>query len=123
MSLYDVKMGQNVVGNVELIREGLYYSVNCRCRQIHGMYKLVDRCELGEVSIGICCPTADGMEIVRKLPIKKLGKGEHCFLLIPHNDAKRKFYPLKVDEPCEVIDRLEEARLVTQDGVVGLLMD
>lgn len=121
MLVYDVKLGEETVGQATMEKRGLYYTVRCSCRFLEGIFRLVDRCDHGEVSVGICGPVAGGLGISRNIPAKKLDSGSHVFRLLPQGNSQGDFYPLDPQKPCPLADRLEQTRFAIREGVAGLI--
>lgn len=113
--------GQKVLGQLKLSKCGLYYEVLFRCSPQKKALRLVDDCDEGEVSIGICAPIVSGFGVNRKIPIKKLGTGNHAFRLIPVETAESlEFYELSEDRPCKVLPLISYARFTYVGGKPGL---
>ena len=109
------------MGQLQLSQCGLYYEVVFRCRPQKETLRLVDDCDEGEVSIGICAPIASGFGVNRKIPVKKLGMGAHAFRLIPvETPESPEFYEISEDKPCEVLSLISCARFTRAGGKPGL---
>lgn len=122
MSVYDVQLGEQVIGCVTLTARGLYYSLSCQCSETKEMVKLVVHSDLGEIPVGICAPTDSGFGIDRMIPQKRLGKGPFKFCLMKSDSGEGEFFSLHPDQPFQAIDRLEDARFFVKDGIPGILI-
>ena len=120
MDGYKLYREQNLVGEVEMNREGLYYRICCRCKPTKEILRLIHRGSGGELLIGVCGPASWGFGIERWVPIKALGNGPHCFYLAEPQDVPVKFYALNHQIPLQLQDKLEQCRFAVRDGVPGL---
>ena len=122
---YSVLSGDETIGKVFVQRQGLYYRIQCRC-SITGTvkYKLVAKCGGNVVDLGLCIPYRDGFGMDTSVPIKRLGEGELIFHLKPkHNETKGEFIPVSPEEPFGYIQKLQQAHLAQQDGLVGIAVN
>ena len=84
---YPVFYQQQSVGKIEVMKRGLYYSFYCRCRMKPGIVcRLVAKWPNAWENLGIPVPQGDGLELNRKLPVKRLGEEAPEFILIPHDE-------------------------------------
>ena len=75
------------------------------------------------VDLGICVPHGDRFGIDTKVPIKRFGEGTMTFRLVPkHNKIEGTFLPVSPDEPFSYIQKLQQAHLATQGGLVGVVV-
>ena len=79
---YEVMYGNDVIGKVQVIPQGLYCQIICRCR---GTYEQVLRLFAEEQghreNLGVLIPEADGLLLDRKIPAKRLSSGKLRFYL------------------------------------------
>ena len=121
---YYVLSGDETIGKVLVQRQGLYYHFHCRCAITGAVkYKLLANCGENTVDLGLCIPHSDGFGMDTKLPIKRLGDGELTFRLIPkHNKPEGEFIPVTPEEPFGYIQKLQQAHLAEQDGLMGIMV-
>lgn len=122
--IYEVKLGSDKVGKVQVIRQGLYYRFQCHCK-LSGevVSKLVVRC--GDIceNIGVVIPSQDGFSLDKRHPVKMFGEGIPEFYLAPrHDPVNGKFIPIYPEEPFAYIARLKDSFLVHQKGQAGLML-
>ena len=73
---YPIYKGQTQLGKVQLLKEGLYYKLCCRCRSPGDqIYRLTAAVGGKQISLGILAPIGDGFGLDRRIPIKHLGEG------------------------------------------------
>ena len=121
---YSILSGNETAGKALVRRQGLYYSICCRCR-LTGLvrHKLLVSCGENTVDLGLCVPHGNEFGVDTKIPMKRLGGGELTFHLVPkHNELTGKFAPVSSDEPFGYIRRLQEAHLARQDGLIGVIL-
>lgn len=77
---YEVFFDADSVGKAEVVKQGLYYTVSCRCR-IHSpeMCRLVLRWSDGWENLGIMMPERDGFRLDKKVAAKRIGAGPYLF--------------------------------------------
>ena len=113
---FDVNFAGQNVGNVELIREGLYYRLRCRCtvhdNEIHRLY--VD----GE-KIGVLLPENGELVLDTKVAAKRL-KEECSFSL---EEKERNFIPIHPEETFGYLGKLRLAKLAFREGEPGIFLE
>ena len=121
---YEVALGKDKVGKVQVTREGLYYRFCCRCRLSGDVVcRLAVRCAEKEENLGVLVPVGEGFGLDKRIPVKNLGEGEMEFFLMPkREDAQGKFVPICPEEPFAYIARLKDAFLARQNGQVGVVI-
>ena len=120
--IFEIMLGAQSIGMVEVKREGLYYRFRCRC-SLSGevMHQLIIKCGENEYSLGILVPVGDKFGIDTRLPIKKIGEGDFSFYVTPrHPDIGDKFVPICADEPFSYLEKLQSVHLDVKNGVVGI---
>ena len=120
---YGVYFGKQCAGKVQVIRQGLYYRVICRCILTGDVIcRLQASCGSNREDLGIVVPEGDGFGIDTKIPVKRLGEGTMAFELIPKHDAiKSRFVPICPEEPFSYIARLKEGFLQRKHGQTGIV--
>ena len=121
---YPVMFGQETVGKVQVLRQGLYYRFICFCRMTGDVVcRLTVVCGDKRESLGVVVPTGDGFGLDKKVPVKQIGEGELRFSLVPrHEQVQGKFVPLSPEEPFAYIARLKDAFLAHQNGQAGVVI-
>ena len=79
---YEVYLGNQSAGKVQLIRQGLYYRVICRCRvpgdQVFRLYAVQGN---RRENLGVVIPDGDGFSLDKKIPAKNLAGEKIRFIL------------------------------------------
>ena len=106
------------MGKVQLIRQGLYYRVICRCLcsddVVRRLYAIWDH---GRENLGVLVPEEDGFQLDRRIPAKHLGSDGLKFVLSAGGQNRDgKLIPVSPEEPFAYIDRLKNAFLETENG-------
>ena len=120
--IYEVHLGGNTVGKVQLIRQGLYYKVRCRC-YIEGdlVYRLYAVSTKARENLGVLVPDGDGFSLDKRIPVKRVGEDTTEFVLSAGAGCTQgTFVPICPEEPFRYIERLKDAFLETQNGHVGI---
>jgi hypothetical protein len=117
MDTYEIYLGQDAVGTVRVMQEGLYYRFLCRC-ELSGdvVYRVMVSCGTHQENLGVLVPMNGVFYIDKKVPLKHLGKGKLEFRLLPKHPELEHFVPLGPEEPFSYISRLKNAYLLKKDG-------
>ena len=122
---YEVYLGNAAVGKVQVLHQGLYLRIVCRCAigsdQVYRLFAEVgDRRE----SIGVVVPEGDGFCLDKKIPAKRFGADTPRFFLSTRDGQRTgKFVPICPEEPFAYIDRLKTAFLESEHGKVGIRIE
>ena len=119
---YEVMYGKDAIGKVQVIPQGLYCRIICRCR---GTYEHVLRlfadAQGHRENLGVLIPEADGLLLDRKIPAKRLGSGKLRFYLSSGCGCDGGlFVPICPEEPFLYISRLKTAFLESEQGKIGI---
>ena len=77
---YEVYEGTSCVGKVQLLRQGLYYRLICRCSiQSDSIYRLYIHKSGVQENLGVLIPDEDGISLDRNIPVKRIGDGSFRF--------------------------------------------
>jgi hypothetical protein len=119
---YDIFLGRDVIGQANVVRQGLYYQFSCRCKLTSDvMYRLSVSCGGHHENLGVLVPMGDTFGLDTKLAVKRLGEGTLRFQVLPkHQKVAGQFIAVRPEEPFTYITRLQEAFLEIRDGQVGL---
>ena len=119
---FEVFLAGRPAGKVQLIRQGLYCRVVCRCvLPTDGVYRLYALGDQGRENLGVVVPDGEGFLLDKKIPAKRLGEGKVQFLLstgAPHLGGR--FLPISPEEPFLYLDRLKNSFLESENGKVGI---
>ena len=121
---YTVCFGQQPVGKIQVLRQGLYYRFICHCKLTGDVVcRLTVRCGDAQEKLGVLIPMGDGFGLDKKIPAKRLGEGKMEFYLGPnHDQVMGKFVPIYPEEPFSYIERLKDAFLANHNGQVGIII-
>ena len=119
---YEVLYGKEAVGKVQLLRQGLYCRIICRCRlsgdQVCRLYAVSDG---RQENLGVLVPDGDGFLLDRKIPAKRIGEGTLRFVLSSGGGLPAgTFVPITPEEPFAYIERLKDAFLQSEHGKIGI---
>ena len=121
---YSVFAGGREAGRVQVLKEGLYYSICCRARlQGSIMYRLVAVSEGKRENLGILAPAGEGYGLDRKIPCSHLNPRDLSFLLLPsHEPMEGKFIPISPQEPFGYLENLKDLYLKRQNDRLGVIV-
>lgn len=119
---YELCLGGQPVGKVQMERQGLYYRFFCRCALSGSMpYRLYGICGNKREKIGVLVPAAGGFGLDSKIPAKRFPEGEMSFLLSAKEERfTGNFIPISPEEPFAYISRLRKTFLAIQNGQIGI---
>lgn len=121
--MYDIYMDTQIVGQAEVIKEGLYYRFSCKCTPPdEGVYRITVSDGYNTKDLGICVPVGEWFCLVTRVPIKYLPGDKLEFSLVPRD---RQIYtvPVASNEPFGELDKLESAHLQEADGKMEIVID
>lgn len=121
---YPVYFGNDPVGKVQVLGQGLYYGFHCRC-QLTGavMCRLEVSCGGKRENLGVLVPMDEGFGLDRKLPAKRFAGGSPRFEIIPKHDKPTGiFIPITPEEPFSYIEKLKDGFLARKNGQLGLML-
>lgn len=114
--ILDVTQGGQVIGRVEVRREGLYCRVFCCCQRndadIHRLYA-------GGERIGVLIPEGEELVLETKVAAKRLMEG--CRFSLDENGGD--FIPIRPGETFSHLHKVRQGRLIYQNGIPGLMTD
>ena len=118
---FEVRQGGRVAGKVQVIAQGLYVRIICRC-QIEGsqVYRLFAISGSHQENLGVLVPDGDGFLLDKRIPAKRLGQGISFYLSAGSGHTEGKFIPICPEEPFAYIDRLKTAFLESQGEIIGV---
>ena len=121
-SYYEVYLGNKQVGKVQIIQQGLYRRVICRCRmQDTGIYRLYAVFGGRQENIGVIVPDGEGWILDKKIPEKRLRGDIERFVLSDNRNVQHEsFVAISPEEPFLYIDRLKNAFLESENGRIGV---
>lgn len=121
---FDVYLDHQVAGFGEIIKQGLYYNVHCRCKLTDNkVYRLLASCGERTVDLGICVPFEDGFGVDKMIPIKKLNEdGIVLHLSRKQDNSDRTFVPLNAEKPFGAMEYLMCAKFERRGDTAGLLI-
>lgn len=121
--LYDIMMDTKVVGQAEVIKEGLYYRFACKCTPPNDeVHRIVVSDGNNSKDLGICVPEGGWFCLVSRTPIKHLPGEKLQFALVPQN-KQRTMIPVATDEPFPALDKLDSAKLQETEEDTQILID
>ena len=122
---YEVFFGNQPVGRVQVLRQGLYYRFVCRCKLTGDVVcRLYVSCGGQQENLGVVVPRGDGFGLDTRQPVKRFREGEPSFSLITkHEPSSGQFVPIIPEEPFAYIERLKTSFLVRKYGQLGINLD
>ena len=104
------------VGMAEVIRQGLYYRIICRCRirdsRIHRLYA-------GSEKIGVLIPEGESLAMECKVAVSRI-KGDCLFSL---DEEPQEFIPIQIGEEFSYLDKIRLSKLTFQEGNPGMILN
>ena len=119
--MYDIFADTQVVGQAEVIKEGLYYRFTCKCTLPDGeIYRIVVNDGNNARDLGICVPTGERFGLVCRVPVKYLPGSDLRFALMPKYSYAT-VASVATNEPFAALDRLDSAHLQVTEGKVEIV--
>lgn len=122
---YELFLGDQTIGTVDVSREGLYYRFRARCRLTGAVVcRAAVVCGNVQESLGVMVPVGSAeFGLDTRLPCKRFSEGKPKFLALPrHGEVKGKFVPISPEEPFRYLQRLKDAYMEVRNGQVGVVI-
>ena len=117
---YDLYFGETVIGQVTVVRQGLYDWITCTCMlPDRVMYRLWARTDTDIVDLGILYPQNGSYGLNTRLPMKRLGQGRISFFA-EEKDKNEHYVFLDEGKPFTHLQQLEYCRFAIRDGKPAL---
>lgn len=119
---YDVLLGSQKMGSVEVSKDKLYWDFVCRC-EVCGevMYDLMVQIGNMRIKLGLLTPEGECFGLRTRLPIKRFEKGNPKFTMQPRHEAiQGDFLPVDPNAPFCYLHRLECAYLARRGEQIGV---
>ena len=117
--MYDVFLGDKIVGKATVKQKGLYYEVVCRCTFLdQKKYRILTRCGDLCADLGLCVPCENGFGFTTLVKIRSIGQGNIYFYAIP---AEREFVAVSADSPFCYLQRIRSGEFRVVDGQPGII--
>lgn len=121
--MYDIFADTQVVGQAEVIKEGLYYRFSCKCMLPNeGVHRILVSDGDNTRDLGICVPTGEWFCLVTRVPIKYLPGKKLEFSLVPR-ERQIVVVPVATNESFNELDKLESAYLQESDGKMEIVIN
>ena len=119
---YPILQNGTETGQVQVIRQGLYYHFSCCCKyQGDAICRLMIHCAESEFSLGIMVPEGDLFSLKKNIPIKQLPSGVPEFYIGSREVSAQAgvFAEISPEEPFEYLAKLKNAFLTYRNGKPG----
>ena len=114
--VFDVTYSGQVIGRVEVCREGLYCAISCRCQR---QDKKIHRLYAGGEKIGVLIPEGGELVLKTRVAAKRLKEG--CRFSLEENGEN--FLPIVQGEVFDHLHKVWQGRLGFQNDTPGLVLD
>jgi len=120
--IYSVKYQNTIVGQAELIKQGMYYRISCQCRlPKDGWYRLYLDNGVRDYDIGLFVPAAGEYRLVSSVPMRRFCGTDFQFTVKSMQPEEiGRFFSVEVHEPFAELMRLEHACYKMKNGQVGI---
>ena len=116
---YPIYDREEAVGIAWVMKEGLYYRIQCQLRG-SAPCRITAKAE-HQIELGLCIPGGDTAGLEVRIPMKKLGEGNPSFFVESQNENRQgEWFPISPEEPFPYIAKLKTSYLVSRDGKVGI---
>lgn len=114
--VFDVTQSGQVVGRVEVCREGLYCRISCCCRrnddEIHRLFA-------GGEKLGVLIPEGNELVLKTRVAAKRLKEG--CGFSL--DEKKGDFIPIRSGEPFYHLHEVRQGRLAFREENPGMYLN
>ena len=121
--MYEIYADSKVVGQAEVMKEGLYYRFSCKCTlPYEGIYRIMVTDGNNTKDLGICVPAGEWFCLVSRVPIKYLPGEKLEFALVPR-ERHVSVIPVAENETFPALDMLESAHFQERNGNAEIVID
>lgn len=124
MEIYDVMLGDGVIGDVAVTKEGLYVRFSCKCKLPDTqIYRLMVWCDGKKIDLGVCVPEGNWFVLYRRVQRKHIGEGKMRFSVSLNKTCSGEcFVPIDPQKPFPYLASLRNVSLQKQGGCFGVLL-
>lgn len=124
MHNYDIYFGQDVIGKVNIEREGLYYHFRCCCQlPSSSIYYVILKNGNKEFNLGVCVPDGNRFRAHKRIAIKYFDDEDFKFNLTPKQEVQKILVEVDSEKPFEHLQDLEKAQLDLSNGITQILIE
>ena len=118
----NIILGDEVIGNAQITRCGLYLRFSCACDLPAGsMYRIWITEREEAINLGILSPQNGRFVLDKSIAANRIGHSEICLRVLPVSGKfSDRFMVLKTDAPFEHIAQLNVAKFGWDNGVAGI---
>ena len=119
---YSVKFENAIVGQVEIVRKGMFYKISCHCRLPNiGRYRLYLNNETSVFDLGVLIPNTGDYTLVTSIPMHRFGSTDVIFTVRSAQQVEMGvFVPVDSTKPFSLLAHLEHACYQAQNNMVGI---
>lgn len=119
--MFEIRMGDAVVGSADVKKNGLYYHITCTCKPPNKeIHRIIMYDGSVQKDLGICVPAGNVFTLSARIPVKYFHGDDFTFELVP--EAKGE-YIISNNMPFDHLDKLETARLQYTNGQLKIITD
>ena len=119
--MFEIRMGNTVVGSADISQQGLYYHIKCTCHLPNDqMYRMLMRCGDVHKDLGICVPEGNVFRVFTRIPVKNFKGKDFTFEIVCGTKGE---YIISNNTPFGHLDKLESARLQNTNGQIKIVID
>lgn len=119
---YEVTVGTQRVGQMDVRQIGLYYHFSCCCA-LSGeiIQRVLMKMEGREYNLGILVPEGGKFRLRTRIPVRIIQTGTPKFCVVPfHRKERENFVPIAPEEPFAYLTKLRQAYMVREGDRVGI---
>lgn len=121
---YDIFLGQDVMGSVNIEREGLYYHFRCSCQlPSASIYYVILQNGNKEFNLGVCIPDGNTFRAYKRIAMKQFDNEDFKFNLVPKQKTSKTLVAVDPAKPFEHLQDLENARLDLSNDTTQIVIE
>ena len=119
--MFKIYIGNTVVGQAEVKKNGLYYHITCTCNPpSNDLYRIIMTNKDVKKDLGVCVPKGEYFSLFTRVPVKLFEDGSFRFHLV---NGRKGEYIVSDNTPFAHLDKLETARLQHANGQSMIIVD
>ena len=116
--MFKVYLDGIAVGTADLVRTGLYYSIQCRCSFPDARrYRVYAVGRNGRMDLGLCVPVQGGFGFRTRVMVKKLDEKYIAFEAVLDDSS---FFPIDERQPFIKLSQIRSGEFCVCNGIKGI---
>lgn len=124
MTKYPIYYCDQVVGNAQMDKQGLFYVIRCKCNLPQDrLYKVLITSKDDTFDLGICTRSDKGIGLVTRISANTLKSTELRFTVEPEQHEIKKMYAVSENSEFPDLEIIYKAKFLRREGKAYICPD